>query len=245
MEKAITIGVLIELIILGIVKLIIKLFKPQILGKSGEHGAKEMLNELPKDEYRVLNDIMIFSNGETHQIDHVVVSIYGVFVIETKQYNGYITGGKYDKHWIRHVGRNEIYYTNPIRQNMGHVKTICQLLNLDETKVFNIVFIPSTAKLKIDHDGELVRYDELKDKILSYQNIIITNVDDIVNTIELNNITDREERKAHNENVREKINEVDENNCPKCGGELVERKGKFGRFLGCSNYPNCRYTRKR
>ena len=31
--------------------------------------------------------------------------------------------------------------------------------------------------------------------------------------------------------------------CPKCGGELKKRNGKFGEFFGCSNYPNCRYTR--
>ena len=31
--------------------------------------------------------------------------------------------------------------------------------------------------------------------------------------------------------------------CPQCGGDLRERKGKFGNFLGCTNYPECRYTR--
>lgn len=30
--------------------------------------------------------------------------------------------------------------------------------------------------------------------------------------------------------------------CPKCGGEMVRRAGKFGEFYGCSNYPNCRST---
>jgi RecB family exonuclease len=32
--------------------------------------------------------------------------------------------------------------------------------------------------------------------------------------------------------------------CPQCGGELSERKGKFGSFIGCKNYPDCRYTRE-
>lgn len=27
-----------------------------------------------------------------------------------------------------------------------------------------------------------------------------------------------------------------------CGGHLVERKGKYGTFHGCSNYPNCKFT---
>lgn len=33
--------------------------------------------------------------------------------------------------------------------------------------------------------------------------------------------------------------------CPKCGGKLVERKGKYGDFYGCSNFPKCRYTLKK
>ena len=32
--------------------------------------------------------------------------------------------------------------------------------------------------------------------------------------------------------------------CPECGGRLVSRKSKYGPFLGCSNYPNCRYIKK-
>ncbi|MCI8392047.1 MAG: DNA polymerase III subunit epsilon [Roseburia sp.] len=32
--------------------------------------------------------------------------------------------------------------------------------------------------------------------------------------------------------------------CPRCGGELKKRSGKFGEFMGCGNYPQCRYTRK-
>jgi restriction system protein len=32
--------------------------------------------------------------------------------------------------------------------------------------------------------------------------------------------------------------------CPECGGTLIEREGKFGKFFGCSNYPKCRHTAK-
>ncbi len=30
--------------------------------------------------------------------------------------------------------------------------------------------------------------------------------------------------------------------CPKCDGNLIERSGKHGKFLGCNNYPRCKYT---
>lgn len=36
---------------------------------------------------------------------------------------------------------------------------------------------------------------------------------------------------------------VSDEPCPKCGGVLIKRRGKFGEFWGCSSYPRCRYTR--
>ena len=36
--------------------------------------------------------------------------------------------------------------------------------------------------------------------------------------------------------------EAESRTCPKCGGELVQRSGKRGQFLGCSNYPKCHHT---
>jgi len=42
-------------------------------------------------------------------------------------------------------------------------------------------------------------------------------------------------KKLGDEKVQEK--------CPRCGGELIEKR-KYGRFLACSNYPKCRFTRK-
>lgn len=221
-----------------------KLFGAKIIGWFGELWTKQSLDRLPKDKYIIINDVFIETNGFTHQIDHVIVSRYGIFSVETKQYNGFITGNKYDKNWIRHAGKNKYYYTNPIRQNYGHVKALSELLGIDETKIFNVVCIPSRAKLKIEHDGELVRYDTIVDKVLSYKEEVINNVDEIVNTIKSNNITDKRIKKKHIENIKENIIDKDLNKCPKCGGQLVERNGKYGKFVGCSNYPKCKFTRK-
>ncbi len=53
-------------------------------GKAGEKTVSRKLSRLPKDKYKVLNDIMLATPKGTTQIDHIVVSIYGVFVVETK-----------------------------------------------------------------------------------------------------------------------------------------------------------------
>ena len=222
------------------------LFGSKIIGWSGEHWTKQVLKKLPKDVYKVLNNIMISNNEKTHQIDHIVVSKYGIFVIETKQYNGYITGGIYDEKWVRHLKKKKIYYTNPIKQNYGHVMSVCELLNLDKEKVFNIVCIPSRATLNIQNNGELTRNDTIVKKILSYNEEIIFDVDSIINTIEENNIRDKSKRKKYvNELKIEHINDNSLSNCPWCGNMLVERNGKRGKFIGCSNYPKCRYTRNK
>lgn len=233
--------ILVCMIIIG---LLLTIFQAKILGWFGEHWTKKALKKLPKEIYTIINNVFIYVNGSTHQIDHVVVSPYGIFSIETKQYNGFIVGNKYDKNWVRYIGKNKIYYSNPIRQNYGHVKSLSKLLNIDESKIYNIVCIPSRANLKIKHDGEIVRYDTIANKIQSYGDVIINNTDEIVDIINQNNIKDRKILKQHNKNIREKIIDKDQNKCPRCGGNLVERHGQYGRFIGCSNYPKCRYTRK-
>lgn len=235
----------IMMIIISLVIIVIYyIFGAKIIGWFGEYWTKEALSILPKDKYLIINNVFIKVNNITHQIDHVIISPYGIFSIETKQYNGYITGSKYDKNWIRHLGKKKLYYTNPIRQNYGHVKSLSELLNIDENKIFNIVCIPSTAKLRIKHDGELTRYDTIANKILSYKNIIINNPNEIYKIIIKNNIADKNAQKEHIKNIKETVINKDVNKCPWCGGQLIERNGKYGKFIGCTNFPRCKYTRK-
>ena len=42
--------------------------------------------------------------------------------------------------------------------------------------------------------------------------------------------------------LKKQKSQISENICPRCGGKLVTRKGKYGKFKGCSNYPECRFT---
>ena len=64
-------------------------------GRIGEHRVAHILGKLPKDRYRLINNLLLrTSSGGTTQIDHVVISEYGIFVIETKFYKGWIYGGE-------------------------------------------------------------------------------------------------------------------------------------------------------
>ena len=60
------------------------------------------------------------------------------------------------------------------------------------------------------------------------------------------NVSEKEDRTQHVAGINKKKAEVAQqlgsNRCPKCGGELILRKGKYGDFKGCSNYPKCRFV---
>lgn len=60
------------------------------------------------------------------------------------------------------------------------------------------------------------------------------------------NVRDKESRTQHVEGIHKKkaevANQVSVNSCPKCGGELITRKGKYGDFKGCKNYSKCKFT---
>ena len=236
-------------IIILIICILIIIFEKKIymfiIGHAGEHWTKKKKKKLPKDKYTILNNILFNIDGFSCQIDHIVVSKYGIFVIESKQYHGFITGDKYDKKWIRHLSKtNKIEYENPIRQNYGHVKNVCKLLNLTDKQVFNIVCVNGECDLKIKHDGELVNSYSLNDKILSYNTEIISIPEVYVKQLLHSNKVDNESKKKHI-SYAQTIKNVYENKCPKCGGELITRNGKNGVFIGCSNFPKCRYTRNK
>ena len=220
------------------------IFEKRITGKAGEFWVKRELNKLDKQKYLIINDLTIKSDNLTHQIDHVVVSKYGIFVIETKQYNGYIKGNEFDNKWIQN---NKIYINNPIHQNYGHVKSLENVLNLPENKFIPIICIPSTAKVNVKSKNHVVKIYDLNKIILSYTSEIILDYKNIYSQIVSLNITDKDILKQHVSYVKKlkktKLNYDYVNKCPLCGGNLVERAGKYGKFIGCSNFPKCKYTK--
>jgi hypothetical protein len=194
--------------IIGAVLLILfSIYMSKIIGWFGELWTKQELKKLPKDQYKVLNNVFLTNGERMCQIDHIVVSPYGIFVIETKQYNGKIYGGKYDKYWVRYCRRNrKVFYENPIRQNYGHCMMIKELLHLDDSSVFNIACIPSLhVYLKIRHDGELVRNTTICKKILSYTEPKLGNYNEIFEYLNSQNIKDKAIRKAHIKNIKKNI----------------------------------------
>ena len=212
----------------------------------GEFWVKLELNKLSKKEYIILNDIMLEDQNGTHQIDHIVISKYGIFVIETKNYYGMIVGDEYQVNWTKYLGKNKYSFKNPIHQNYGHIKALEEVLHLKEDKFISVICISNQAKVEVN-DKNVVQLDNINELILSYEKEIIdSEITRIKDLLKAENITDKTIRNQHVKNIKNNI-KIAENNeknmiCPKCGNMLIERSGKYGNFIGCSNYPKCRYT---
>ena len=235
-----------QVLIMIILCILMDVYYKKFIGMAGEFWVKRELKKF-SDEYLVINDIMIKTkDGITHQIDHVVISKYGIFVIETKQYNGYIKGNDYDKRWLIKNGKKKIYVNNPLHQNYGHVKSLEEILNLPGEKFISLVCIPSRARVSVKSNN-VVRIYELIDKIYSYQEVIVENSIELYEIINNLNIKDKNERKNHVRNAKLIKNNKDEefkDRCPRCGGKLIKRNGKYGEFMGCSNFPKCRFVKQ-
>lgn len=218
----------------------------KIFGNAGEFWVKKELKKL-NNEYKTINDVMIeTSDGKTHQIDHIVISKYGIFVIETKHFNATLHGDDYVKNWTYKTYKKTEYIKNPVHQNYGHVQALKEILNIEEDKLISIVCITSNAKLRIN-SNVVVRITKLLDKIKSYNIIKIDNEEELYNKIKTLNIIDKQKRKQHiktMEKLKEQKEMENKNKCPLCGAYLVGRTGKNGPFTGCSNYPRCRFIKK-
>lgn len=234
-----------KFIIAFIIIMCLDLFQRRITGFFGELWVKLELRKLGKN-YKVLNNVIVRTeDNATHQIDHVVVSIYGIFVIETKQINGYIKGNDYDKNWVVKLGRNKYYVHNPVHQNYGHVKALSNVLNINEDKFIPLVCISSQAKVRVKSNSVII-LPRLVSHIREYDNEILLNYEEVYNDLVARNIVGYSNSRMHVKNVKSvkkiRISQLD-NVCPLCGGELVNRQSKYGSFIGCSNFPRCKFKK--
>lgn len=220
-------------------------------GKGGEKRVSHLLQKLPSNHYAVLNDIILPTKNSTTQIDHIVVSIYGIFVIETKNYSGRIYGGERSEYWTQNIYGHTYQLYNPILQNEGHIRTIAQLLSaFGKLPISSIIAFHDSVDVKIESTtATIIYWSKLIQTIRNYKDIVITenDVSTIYNALRTAPTNTKVTTKQHARNVKATVHKkqtaVDSGICPRCGGKLVLRNGRYGKFWGCSNYPRCRFTR--
>lgn len=146
---------------------------------------------LDKQIYHRLNNITLpLANGGSTQIDHIIVSIYGIFVIETKHYKGWIFGSENQAQWTQAFPNGSKYkFQNPLRQNYLHLKTLAELLALDMHYFHSIVVFIGECELKTpDELPKNVMKRGMVTYIKAKQHILLTesDVQSIIEQIESN-----------------------------------------------------------
>ena len=237
-----------------------------IKGLAGESMVKGILKKLP-DDYYALHSLILEKDQGSTQIDHVVVSRYGVFVVETKNYIGKIYGNDDKDEWTQiilndvtykrkrwktytYVTKNKFY--NPVRQNLGHVYEIKKILKeYSYLPIVSIVVFSDSADISgVKSNNHVINMRDLIKTIMNYDKVYLPegSTSQVIDLISLNNDRCTVNEKMHVRNVQSAKNKYQDKLisgiCPRCGGTLQLRSSNYGNFYGCSNYPKCKFTKE-
>lgn len=224
--------------------------------RTGEAGVARKLESLQRKnkEYRLFNNIILETPDGTTQIDHILISPFGVFVIETKNFKGWIFGDAQQKKWTQslfgpYYSSIKYQFQNPIHQNYKHVKAVQDFLGIDSKFVFNVVVFAGYGEFKTEIPKNVMYLNSLIPYIESHAEIFFNaeKTNDLSQKLSdyIEHATVNEE--SHMKNlVQNMMHPI----CPKCGKPMVLRMARKGsragsEFWGCPNFPSCRVTKTR
>lgn len=172
----------------------------------GEARVADQLRSRLSKEYHVINDIYLpLRDGSTVQIDHVVVSRYGIFVVETKAYSGWIFGGGGSKEWTQILYGTKKRFQNPLRQNYKHKCALADCLGLSRNMFKDVVVFTGDCTFKTKIPPEVVCRREVSRYIMGFRAPVLSEnrVGDIVGSIVrmMDEVSD-EQKKLHVRNLR-------------------------------------------
>lgn len=209
-------------------------------------------------EYSLFKDVMLPTEDGTTQIDHILLSKYGIFVIETKNMKGWIFGNEESPYWTQQIFKNKFKFQNPLRQNYKHTKTLSNLIEIDPAVVHSIIVFVGDATFKTPMPNNVLTAFKLRRYISEHSYSVID--DTVLEAVKIslsqgkldNSFINKRKHIAHAQSIKQTKKTdshlADADNCPRCGGTLVLRTTKRGvnegkKFHGCSNYPHCRFIR--
>ena len=235
----------------------------EIKGNVGEQLTKYMAKiDIP--ETLVLHDVLIDGKeGQTSQIDILLIGAKGIYVVEVKMYTDARVYGDCKKNtWYYYKGGKKYDIYSPYKQNEQHSKYLKAFLQeFGDVPCFSIIaLLCEDFKVTNVNEDEKCPTNIILNGLLSLRKAVTVLAKDkpvvfteetqkeIYEYIQAHQYAGKEVRREHKDNViavkEAKKKEEEQNICPFCKTELVQRSGKYGVFYGCSNYPKCRYTKK-
>lgn len=146
---------------------------------------------LDKRKYHLIKNITLPTEDGSTQIDHIIVSEYGIFVVETKNMKGWIFGGLNQKIWTQKIYKYSGKFQNPLHQNYKHIKVLEALLELNKSQVFSVIVFVGDSEFKtkmpenVTHGSGYIKF--IKSKTRSV--LTKSEVKEIVSRIEAGRLT--------------------------------------------------------
>ncbi len=198
---------------------------------------------LDRKQYHLIKNVTLPTEDGTTQIDHIIASRFGVFVIETKNMKGWIFGSVNQPYWTQQIFRHKSKFQNPLRQNYKHVKTLEAALDIEPEHIHSLIVFVGDSTFKTDmpenvtYAGGFIRYIKSRtEQVLSDAQVRL-----VIQKIESGRLS--RSIKTHVEHVKHVKEIVEQKNsdpeCPKCSSPMVLRESKKGQnkgnqFWGCS-----------
>tara|TARA_Y100000588_G_C14175116_1_gene890986 strand:+ start:577 stop:1347 length:771 start_codon:yes stop_codon:yes gene_type:complete len=230
--------------------LVITIFKTPwykgVLGESLVMLAGDL--RLPEDKYCKLHNVILPTPDGTTQIDHIIVSQFGIFVLETKNMKGWIFGGRNQAQWTQTIFKKSFKFQNPLRQNYKHVKALEAVLDVPPETIHSVVVFVGESKFKTPMPDNVTEGGGYITFIKSFSELVLSEfqVKHILSQIELIRLESNwKTHRQHLHQFKVRADKSAERKCPKCGSRMILRKAKRGvnsgkEFWGCSNFPKCR-----
>lgn len=153
-----------------------KAFKPFLKGKFGEFAVSVHANKYLSAEYVLLNNCTL-PDGQsgTTQIDHILLSPYGVFIIETKNYKGWIFGGERQKMWTQKIFKKSYKFQNPLHQNYKHQQVLQRVLSdiIDPEYLHSVIVFMPDCEFKTAMPVNVFRGKTWTDYVKSFNQVLI------------------------------------------------------------------------
>ena len=205
---------------------------------------------LPKTTYHPIHNVTLATADGTTQIDHLFISRFGIFVVETKNMKGWIFGSERQAQWTQKIYKKSYQFQNPIRQNYKHVKAIEETLKTPPENIHSVIVFVGDNTFKTPMPENVTRGVGYIRYIRSFNEQIYSEseVQQLISAIETLRLNpSRETHKQHLESLKKRHTLATEKSCPKCGKAMVLRTAKRGKnigqqFWGCSDYPSCKST---
>lgn len=119
-------------------------------GRKGEYNTYQNLEKIKIDKLFIHNAYIPIEYNKTTEIDIIMITHKGIYVIENKNYTGWIYGDEYDKNWCETYPKEKHYFYNPIKQNKNHIKYLNNILNTEPTDYISLIIFNQARLQKIN-----------------------------------------------------------------------------------------------